>query len=102
IARESREIVRADADCGLAPVIAGRLEVAIARPFEIEKIAAEHVHGRHPLAEAFGHGAQIFAEDEALVAQALERENSCELGEGKTDGAAVLRLSAKRHQELPL
>src|SRR5690606_15699601 len=71
--------------------------VLLERQYSIRKDASL----AHPLAKPFGHRAEVLADDEAAVADALERDDPDELVERIPDVGAVRRRLAACDPVLP-
>ena len=90
-----------DNDRGIAAVLCRRLEIALACLLEIHRPVGKETVFRHRGPQPVGHRAQVLADDEALIALALQRQYSQQVGERIVDVGAFLRARAFRHPEEP-
>ena len=100
--RQRREIVRSRTRNGIAWILFWCAKPTIMISLEHKYAGRECAFGRKPLAKAFRHGTQIFADDHAAIALRFKRDDSKHGVEIVVNICAATLWVAARYAEQPL
>ncbi|MNC24394.1 hypothetical protein D3C75_724480 [compost metagenome] len=100
-AGQRRQVVGAGGGQGVVRPVENRLEMAGLGLLEGQHAHAQHGLGRQLLAQAVRHGAQVFAEDDCLMAHRLQRQQAQQVVQRVVEVGAFAGLGPLRDQPQP-